>query len=89
MADGNTAPRAKTAGEIGGGMSRREAKRLRMASMTREERGYLRRKAAASKVRTPVFVRKLFVSTMTPEYIQSASSICILILSAKSLMLRK
>ena len=54
MADGNTAPRAKTAGKIGGGMSRREAKRLRMASMTREERGYLRRKAAAEKI-WPVF----------------------------------
>ena len=54
MADETAAQKVKSAEEIGGGMSRRELKRLRMQSMTREEIGYLRRKAAAEKV-WPVF----------------------------------
>ena len=54
MADETAAPKIKSAEEIGGGMSRRQLKKLHMQSMTREERGYLRRKAAAEKV-WPVF----------------------------------
>lgn len=36
--------------EIGNGMSKKEAKRIRMQSMSREERAYLRRKSIAEKV---------------------------------------
>ena len=54
MADEMTAPKAKTADEIGNGMSKREAKRIRMESMSASERGYLRRKAIADKA-VPLF----------------------------------
>lgn len=49
MADTNT---AAVAGEkvIGNGMSKKEAKKIRMQTMTREEIGYLRRKAILEKV---------------------------------------
>lgn len=48
MAKGNTA----VAGEkvIGNGMSKKELKKIRMATMTKEEKSYLRRKAAVEKV---------------------------------------
>ncbi len=48
MAKGNTA----AAGEkvIGNGMSKKELKKIRMATMTKEEKSYLRRKAAVEKV---------------------------------------
>lgn len=36
--------------EIGNGMSKKEAKRIRMQNMSREERGYVRRKAVMEKV---------------------------------------
>ena len=54
MADEMKAPAVKTADEIGGGMSRREAKRIRRKNMSPEERGYLRRKAAKDMI-WPVF----------------------------------
>ena len=54
MADEMTAPKAKTADEIGNGMSKREAKRLRIEAMSASERGYLRRKAIADKA-VPLF----------------------------------
>ena len=44
----------KTEGEIGGGLSPKEARKKRMEQMTAEERGYLRRKAVLEAV-WPVF----------------------------------
>lgn len=48
MAKGNTA----AAGEkvIGNGMSKKELKKIRMATMTKEEKSYVRRKSAVEKV---------------------------------------
>ncbi len=40
----------KSGHEIGNGMSKKEAKRIRMQNMSREERGYVRRKAVMEKV---------------------------------------
>lgn len=40
----------KSEHEIGNGMSKKEAKRIRMQNMSREERGYVRRKAVMEKV---------------------------------------
>ena len=54
MADEMTAPKVKTADEVGNGMSKREAKRIRMGSMSASEKGYLRRKAIADKA-MPLF----------------------------------
>ena len=50
MADVTNAPKIKKADEIGNGMSSREAKRRRRASVSAEDRSYLRRKALADKV---------------------------------------
>ena len=50
MADVTNAPKIKTADETGSGMDSREAGRRRRASVTAEERRYLRRKAVADKV---------------------------------------
>ena len=40
----------KSESEIGGGLTPRQAKKLRMQSMTAEERGYIRRKAVMDKI---------------------------------------
>ena len=49
MSDTNTAV-VKTAEEIGSGMTKKQAKKIRMQTMTKEEIGYLRRKAVIEKV---------------------------------------
>ncbi|MBE6861573.1 MAG: carbohydrate ABC transporter permease [Ruminococcus sp.] len=50
MSDTNTAAAVKTADEIGSGMTKKQAKKIRMQTMTKEEIGYLRRKAVVEKV---------------------------------------
>lgn len=52
MADINTAALDKK--EIGNGMSKKEAKKIRMQTMTKQEISYLRRKAASEKI-WPIF----------------------------------
>ena len=54
MTDETNAPRVRTAEEVGSGMSRREAKHIRMKTMTPQERSYLRRKAVKDRI-WPVF----------------------------------
>ena len=54
MTDETNASAVRTAEEIGSGMSRREAKRIRMKAMTLQERSYLRRKAVKDRI-WPVF----------------------------------
>ena len=49
MTDTNGAV-VKTEAEIGGGLSQKEAKKRRMASMTKEEKAYIRRLAVAERV---------------------------------------
>ncbi len=50
MSDTNTAAVVKTADEIGSGMTKKQAKKIRMQTMTKEEIGYLRRKAIVERV---------------------------------------
>ena len=50
MSDNTAAPAVKSEHEIGRGMSKKQAKKIRMQSMSREEIGYVRRKAALEKV---------------------------------------
>lgn len=50
MSDNTAAPAVKSEHEIGSGMSKKQAKKIRMQSMSREEIGYVRRKAALEKV---------------------------------------
>ncbi len=50
MSDTNTAAAVKTADEIGSGMTKKQAKKIRMQTMTKEEIGYLRRKAIVERV---------------------------------------